>query len=605
MITEKSLVLYKGQCALVAESSDKLSIVLSGGERIRVREKDVELLHGGPAQSVDAVVSAPTPEGDPEAARELLQGESVPLAELAELAYGSWTPRTAWAAWQLVADGLLFRGTPQAIQARTDEEVESERVKRREKENEAADREAFLGRLASGGLLPDDLRRLQDVEALAYGKSDRSKTMRDAGIKESPEEAHKLLLRLGVWDELVNPHPTRYGRDLFSARIEIVAPPPEEREDLTAFVSYAIDNEWSSDPDDAIAVVGDELWVHVADPAAAIECDSPADLEARGRGETLYLPEGTFRMVADGALDDYALGLAPTSPALSFGITLAADGSIAAVRILRSTVRVQRLSYEEADRRADEPELASIFATAERLLERRSAEGAVHIDLPEVHISVADREIRIESVLQTKASAAVREFMLIAGQASARFAMRSRLPFPFVSQEIGDLPAETAPGLAGSYQLRRCMRPRRLSAAPGAHEGLGLPEYCQVTSPLRRYTDLVAHQQLRRFISGREPLTQDQVLERIAAGEAAAQSAVQAERASRLHWTLAYLMSRREERWDAVVVERKGNRGTVLIPALGLETNLALKEDPGLNDIVQVVLRTVKLPTLEYSFAQA
>jgi exoribonuclease-2 len=196
----------------------------------------------------------------------------------------------------------------------------------------------------------------------------------------------------------------------------------------------------------------------------------------------------------------------------------------------------------------------------------------------------------------------VREFMLLAGNAAAKWALRNRLPFPFVAQEVGDLPSEPLPGLAGSYQLRRCMRPRRLSSVPGPHGGLGLPEYTQVTSPLRRYTDLVAHQQIRAFLDGREPLSAEDVLAVLAAGEAAAQAAVQAERASRSHWTMVLLSGMKDSVWDATIVDRKGGRAVVLIPALGLETSVPIKGDPVLNDTIQVALAQVRIPELEASF---
>lgn len=35
------------------------------------------------------------------------------------------------------------------------------------------------------------------------------------------------------------------------------------------------------------------------------------------------------------------------------------------------------------------------------------------------------------------------------------------------------------------------------TAMPGAHAGLGLAAYVQVTSPIRRYADLMAHWQLK------------------------------------------------------------------------------------------------------------
>jgi len=139
---------------------------------------------------------------------------------------------------------------------------------------------------------------------------------------------------------MVNPYPYRFSQSLSSAKI-IVDPPSkdEERFDLTHLRSFAIDNAWSADPDDAVALEGNTLYVHVADPAAVIGPDSPADLEARNRGATLYLPEGTFRMIAEEALPLFALGLSEVSPALTFKIDLADDYSILSTEILRSWVR--------------------------------------------------------------------------------------------------------------------------------------------------------------------------------------------------------------------------------------------------------------------------
>lgn len=601
-ISEKSLVLYKNRPAVVSEKSDKLTIVLSGGETIRVRDKDVELLHQGPSPKSEAIEGASV-EGDVEGAWALLEGSEVPLSELAELAFGSFDPKTAWAAWLLVKDGLRFTGTIQAVRARSAEEVAAEEAKRGGKARDAAEREEFLDRLKRLKIvLPDDARRLQDVEALALGKTDKSRTLKEAGKQETPLEAHKLLVATGYWDAAMNPHPTRFGQTLSSAKTAVSPPPAEDRIDLTRMRAFAIDNAWSADPDDAVSLEGDSVWVHVADPAASVPSDSAVDLEARGRGETLYLPEGVYRMIAEEALPLYALGLSPRSPALSFRMQLDAEGEVTDIEIVRSTVQVERLTYGEADERSASPELAPLFALAEKLHKKRLAAGAVTIDLPEVHLSVAEGQVTIEPVRDYRSAEMVRELMLLAGIGAARWAIRNRLPFPFVAQEVGDLPADPLPGLAGSYQLRRCMRPRRLSAQPGRHGGLGLPEYTQVTSPLRRYTDLLAHQQIRAFLTGAQPLSVEGVLERVAAGEIAAQAAVQAERASRTHWTMVHLSRMAGTEWDAVIVDRKGGRATVLIPALALETQVAVKGEEGINDAIRIAVKTVKIPELEATF---
>ncbi|MBK7178166.1 MAG: hypothetical protein IPH82_13425 [Chloroflexi bacterium] len=108
-----SLVLYKNQPALLSKTNDKkIEINLADGRSLKVRPKDVDLLHPGP---ITHLAHLEAPEGDVETAWELLQGSTATLPELAELAYAAYTPETAWAAWQLVADGLYFSGTIEAI----------------------------------------------------------------------------------------------------------------------------------------------------------------------------------------------------------------------------------------------------------------------------------------------------------------------------------------------------------------------------------------------------------------------------------------------------------------------------------------------------------
>jgi exoribonuclease-2 len=625
MITKNALAAYKNRPALVKETGEKILIALLNGEQIRVREKDIELLHPGPVNDfADLPQANPGGAAEDAAAREawelLLEDAGGPLSlkELAELAFGGYSPASAWAAFRLLLDGLYFCGSAGAVTVRRREEVEAEAKKREEKGRETGERERFLERLrkarsSPGTLLPDDARFMQDVEALAYGKSAKSKTMKDLGLSETPEDAHALLLDAGFWTNAVNPHPARFGLSPVSAKIIPGPPPAGERRDLTRLAAFAIDSPWSNDPDDAVSLEDAGggrriLYVHVADPASSIDPESNAEREARDRGATLYLPEGASRMLADEALSLFALGLSETSPALTFALTIDENGEIPETRIFPSLVKVKRLTYAEADRLIDSQDAAEaavlrdLYALAERNLRRRTAAGAVNIDLPEVHIAAVDGKVTVEPITPFRSADMVRECMLLAGEGASRWAAGALLPFPYVSQEAGDLPEAALPGMAGSYQRRRCMRPRTLSARPARHWGLGLDAYTQVTSPLRRYTDLLAHLQIYAVLRNTRPLSVDEVQARLGAAEAAALATVQAERASRAHWTMVYLADRKDSPWDAVALEKKGGRWVLMIPALALETQVPLRYEPAPNDHVELILKSVNIPRGEAAF---
>ena len=226
--------------------------------------------------------------------------------------------------------------------------------------------------------------------------------------------------------------------------------------------------------------------------------------------------------------------------------------------------------------------MEKLAALSRRLLDRRLQNGAAVIDFPEVRILV-DAEKKTVEVLPDEGFISqdiVRECMLAAGAGAALWALHNQIPFPYISQETGDAPSDTIPeGYAGAYQLRRLMRPRTLSTKPGLHWALGLDLYTQVTSPLRRYTDLLCHQQIRAFLSSRPLLTAEEVLTRLLQAERGAAACQHAQRAANNHWKQVYLSEKKGAVWDAVLLEKRKPRSVVLIPALGIEMQLPLSPE--------------------------
>jgi exoribonuclease-2 len=151
------------------------------------------------------------------------------------------------------------------------------------------------------------------------------------------------------------------------------------------------------------------------------------------------------------------------------------------------------------------------------------------------------------------------------------------------------------------FAMRRLMRRSQYRVTPAGHAGLGLPHYAQVTSPLRRCLDLAAHQQLRAFLAGQPALNEGALLERIGMVEAALPALRQAEQASEKHWTLVHLLRNPGWRGQAVLVDRRGAQGTLLIPDLALEARASLSGHHELDSLVPVEIRAVDLPGLEFN----
>jgi exoribonuclease-2 len=612
MLKTHCLCVYKQKPAVVTAIDDKITISVAGGGELRVRMKDIEVLHEGPLDGLAGLEDG-APEINVRELWELCLDEYGPedkclsLRDLAELASGAFTPASAWTTYKLLSGGVYFDGCLSAIRPRSAADVAAAEQKKNEKQLDSARRTACIERLRSGRIdFEADAQYMQDVAAFALGKSAKSRSLREAGIEETPAAAHRLLLETGYWKPYFNPHPHRYGVSLVSAAAPVPPPPQEARADLTSLPAFAIDNEGSDDPDDAVYFEpdgeGGTLYVHVADPAASIKHGTEADNEALSRGVTFYAPEGVSRMITPDAFPLFALGLSETSPALTFKLQIKPDCNIGNIEIFRSTVRVTRLSYAEAD--GDE-RIAALSELAARNVEKRLDMGAALIEFPEVRITVHDGQVEIIPQQDYRSASTVRECMLLAGEAAARWARERGLAFPYIAQETGDIPNTIYDGLAGSYQLRRCMRPRSLSTKPGLHWGLGLDIYSQVTSPLRRYTDLLAHQQIRAVLHGEPPLDEETLLLKLGAAERATIAAARADRATAQHWKLVYLMDKQDSVWDAVLLEKSGPRAALFIPALGMETSCALgrnAKDLFPNAHVKLKLKSVKIAESSANF---
>jgi exoribonuclease-2 len=531
-----------------------------------------------------------------------LASDAVTLRELAELAFGDFTPSTAWMAWQLLCENLYFQGTPDNITACPGEEVSRKQEARLLKASQKDAWTEFLARAANRQVTSEDSRFLTEVEAVAQGGARESRVLRELGRSQSPQSAHELLLELGRWNIRFNPYPVRFGVPLSSPVINLSEFPEEDRVDLTHLPAFAIDNAWTTDPDDALSLEGtDRLWVHVADASAIILPDSLADIEARNRGANLYLPEMTVPMLPAEVKDWLAFGKHDVSPALSFGLNLDKDGEIAGIEIVPSWVRVSRLSYEQAEGMFNDLPFKNLLAIAQNNEARRMQNGAVNIELPEVDIRIEDGNIVFHPVRSLRSQVVVREAMMMVGEAVAGYALREGIPCAFSTQESVQTPV-LSDGLAGMYALRRFMKRGQIKSLPSRHAGMGLEMYTQVTSPMRRYQDLIVHQQLRAYIRGREVLTSQEMIQRLGAAEIATNSIRQVERLSDKHWTMVYLAEAPQWHGEGVIVDADGHYYTVLIPDIGLETHLYCQVSLPLNTRVPIVLVESNVPELRALF---
>jgi exoribonuclease-2 len=441
----------------------------------------------------------------------------------------------------------------------------------------------------------------------------------------------------------------------------VTDPDAHLRRDFTKIPVFTIDDESRHEVDDGVSVITDDhedewLYIHIADPTRYIHPQSHLDLLARERVSSIFLPDLTFHLFPP-VLSKKLFSLLPKkkTPVLSFGVKLAPDGSVERYHIVPAVIeKVISLTYEELDSilfrqpntanaKAVQSEYLPLitkleqFAKLRRLyrLERKAILS--HIPRPEIRVT---RIVGNEAVVKLSVSSdsnknsrgIVSEFMLLAGEIAADFCTQKNVcaiyrtqPAPFTHnaaslskkyntknlQEflLGDnlISEERSLPKQSSYILEQVEQtktaaPTVLSVTRAPHHGLGLTGYCQVTSPIRRYIDLINHYQLKAalrnyIVAPFSPQTLHQLLPELNERIAEIQ---QLQRQSERFWVLKYI----EEQYNrdnknnnhsprttyrAVVISNTPQTDVVvMILKFGLQTKIVSKRPLQKGEIIQL-----------------
>ena len=113
--------------------------------------------------------------------------------------------------------------------------------------------------------------------------------------------------------------------------------------------------------------------------------------------------------------------------------------------------------------------------------------------------------------LRVKVVKLVAEMMVIAGRVIAQYANENKISMPFLTQEVGSFSEDIIQNKENltatqAFQATRCFKQSKITPKASLHAGLGLSCYVRVTSPIRRYLDLLVQQQLVRFINNQTTL---------------------------------------------------------------------------------------------------
>lgn len=584
-----------------------------------------------------------------EVAWELLveDSETVDPAGMALLLFSDQSPPLCYAAYYLLSeDKLYFKQKGDRYEPRSATQVAELKHQLAVADQKQREWQEFLDRMQQAlanqpvEWQNSDRSRLEALERFATLGEEAShrtpalETLAALGRPETPQAGFQLLVDLGLWsvhENLFlrrNQTPTQFSTKVLEvAKRCLESPPPdldaEGRLDLTHLKVHTIDDESTREIDDGVSLEfledgRQKLWIHIADPTRWIVPGDDLDLEARRRSTTIYLPTGIIPMFPpELATGPMSLIQGKICYALSFGVILDETGAIADYQIQTSLIKpTYRLTYEDVDEMLElgilgEPELQAIATWAKRRQSWRQSQGAISINMPESSIKVRNDEITIEVLENSQSRQLVAEMMILAGEVAARYGQAHNLAIPFRNQTQPELPPDEEllqlpAGPVRSCAIRRCMPRSEMSITPARHASLGLATYTQVTSPIRRYTDLLAHFQIKAHLR-REvlPFSAEEMKELLMSVGAVAQEAASVERQTNRYWGLEYLRRHTHEVWQALVLRwlrEHENLALILLEDLGLELAIRLTRavSPGDRMEVKVTYADPRQDTIQF-----
>lgn len=390
----------------------------------------------------------------------------------------------------------------------------------------------------------------------------------------------------------------------------------------------------------------------IADVPGYIRPGGALDREARQRGQTLYLPDGSVPLHPRILSEDRA-SLLPERDRTAYvwSITLDAEGRQTSVGLERAWIRSRaQLDYTSAqlrfDRQEDPGPLALLPEIGMLRLAQQSARGGASLNLPDEEIERDETGYRIVRRMPVAVEDWNAQLSLLTGMAAARLMLDARIgvlrTMPAPTEEaiqqfrarVRGLGAPWPEGMRYGEYLRTLDRGTArsaaiLQAASGLFRGAdyavfdgAVPEapeqaaiaapYAHVTAPLRRLVDRWGLVICAAICAGEEvpswvraslpelPALMRRSTQRAAAVESAALDRVEA----------ALVRDRIGETFTAVVLERRGDGARVQIADPPITGRIALSADdpdsqPGSLSDVRVVSADVNRGSVVLAAADA
>ncbi len=361
--------------------------------------------------------------------------------------------------------------------------------------------------------LPPEIAALTDALLYAPDRNKSETKAFETACAETGLSAPQLLFKCGAIKSAYHLHYRRFLHEQFPKGVAFPAleatglPADLPRADVRAF---SIDDANTTEIDDALSVtwlpgIGTRIGIHIAAPGLAIAHGSPLDGVARARLSTVYMPGNKITMLPDAVVQNYTLAGGVDCPAVSLYLTvnevfevISHESCVERVHIAANLRHHEVEPWFNAETvggplpdEAFAKELLHLWHFANACEGRRgkpSATQGINDYNFEIVGDLADPEACTVKISERKRGSPldklVAELMIVANSTWGGLLAEKNIACLYRAQTQGKV---------------------RMTTSPLPHEGLGVPQYAWMTSPLRRYCDLVNQWQLIACLKGETP----------------------------------------------------------------------------------------------------
>ena len=324
------------------------------------------------------------------------------------------------------------------------------------------------------------------------------------------------------------------------------------RKDLTNLSIITIDGADAKDLDDAVYVEKLEngnykLIVAIADVSYYVKKDTVLDLEARNRGNSVYLVDRVLPMFPK-EISNGICSLNEKEEKLTFSCEMEIDlkGKVVNYEVYKSVIKsVHRMTYKAVNGILDGDkdlinEYSDIYEMLKQMLElskilraKKFTRGSIDFELPELKVVLDEDNNKVEKVLlrdRGEGEKIIEDFMIAANETVAEriywLELASiyrthekpdrekivvlneilakfgyKIPnfdnlHPKQFQEIIERSKDKETSMLVHKTILRALKQARYTVEDIGHFGLSSSHYTHFTSPIRRYADLMVHRVL-------------------------------------------------------------------------------------------------------------